>query len=88
MTSGTGTAYRRLNITLPRETARLVDRVAGRGDRSRFIADAIAFYVSATRRAELKKRLREGAQRRSDRDRALAIEWFDLDEEAWQKDRG
>ena len=87
MRIGTDTAYRRLNITLPRETARLVDRVAGRGDRSRFIAEAITFYMGATRRAELKKRLKEGARRRSDRDRALAIEWFDLDEEVWPKDR-
>jgi hypothetical protein len=70
------TAYRRLNITLTRETARLVDRVAGRGDRSGLIADAIAFDMGATRRAELRKRLTEGAQRRSDRDRALATEWF------------
>ena len=84
----TETAYRRLNITLPRETARLVDRVAGKGNRSRFIADAIAFYVGATRRAEFRKRLKEGARRRSDRDRALAIEWFDLDDEVWQKNRG
>jgi CopG family transcriptional regulator / antitoxin EndoAI len=75
------TAYRRLNITLPRETVRLVDLVAGRGDRSRFIADAIAFYVGAPPRAELKSRLKKGAQRRADRDRALAIEWFDLDDE-------
>lgn len=88
MRNSTDTAYRRLNITLPRDTARLVDRVAGRGDRSRFIADAIAFYVGATRRGELKKRLKEGSLRRSDRDRALAIEWFDLDEEVWRKDRG
>ncbi len=77
--------YHRLNITLPSQTVRLVDRVTAKGDRSRFIADAIAFYISATRRAELKKRLKEGALSRAGRDRIVASEWFSLDEEIWRR---
>ena len=75
------TAYRRINITLPEQALRLVDRVASRGDRSRFIAEAISHYANATRRTELRKRLREGAVRRAARDRALVLDWFDIDRE-------
>lgn len=77
----------RINITLPEEALRLVDRVAPRGDRSRFIADAITHYVSVTRRARLRKRLKEGAVRRAERDRRLAVEWFALEQEAAPRPR-
>ena len=74
-------SYRRINITLPEPALRLVDRVAARGNRSRFIAEAIKHYAAVSRRTELKKRLKEGAIRRAERDRALAVEWFDLEDE-------
>lgn len=74
-------AYRRINITLPEHALRLVDRVVSKGDRSRFIAEAISHYAGAKRRADLRKRLREGAVRRAERDRALAIEWSRVDDE-------
>ncbi len=78
---------RRINITLPDDTVRLIDRVAAKGARSRFIAEAVSHYVHATGRAELRKRLKEGAVRRAERDRRLASEWFLLDEEAWPTGR-
>jgi CopG family transcriptional regulator/antitoxin EndoAI len=73
-------SYCRINITLPEEALRLVDRVTTRGDRSRFIAEAISHYAASTRKAQLRKRLREGALRRAERDRALAVEWFILEQ--------
>jgi CopG family transcriptional regulator/antitoxin EndoAI len=77
--------HRRINITLPEATVRLIDRVAAKGDRSRLIADAVTHYVEATGRAQLRKRLKEGAIRRADRDRRLVADWFALDEEAWRR---
>jgi CopG family transcriptional regulator/antitoxin EndoAI len=74
---------RRLNITLPEDAVRLIDRVAGKAERSRLIADAIRHYVRRTDRATLRKRLREGAARRAQRDRQLARDWFFADEEGW-----
>ena len=83
---GTSTATRRrINVILPEETLKLIDRVAVRGGRSRFIAEAVSHYVVATGRAELRKRLKEGALRRAERDRQFARGWFLLDEEAWQR---
>lgn len=79
--------HRRINITLPEETVRLIHRVAERGDRSRFIDEAVKRYVEAVGRANLRKRLKEGSVRRAGRDLRLAEEWFALEEEAWRKNR-
>ena len=76
--------YRRINITLPEETVRLIDRVSGKGDRSRLIDTAVKRFVASARRAKLRKRLKEGALTRAERDLRLAQESFFLDEEAWQ----
>lgn len=78
--------YQRINITLPEETLSLVDRVAEKGDRSRFIDLAIRYYVEAIGKAKLKKLLKEGAIARAERDLCLAEEWFTLEEEAWRKE--
>ncbi len=77
--------HRRINITLPDETVRLIDRVAAKGHRSNFIAEAVRHYIAHTGRARLKKQLKEGAVRRARRDRALARDWFPLEEEAWRR---
>ena len=75
---------RRINITLPEETVRLIDRVAVKGDRSRFIAEAVTHYVSTAGRAKLRKGIKDGAIQRARRDLVLAQEWFTADEEAWR----
>ena len=77
--------HRRVNITLPEATLRLMDRTVDQGHRSRFIDEAIRHFIRTHSRAQLRKLLKEGAQRHAARDRALAEEWFPLDEEAWQK---
>jgi CopG family transcriptional regulator / antitoxin EndoAI len=74
---------KRVNITLPEETLELIDRVTEHGDRSRFIDEAVKHYIEKTGRANLRKRLKEGAVRRAERDLQLAEEWFSVDEEAW-----
>ncbi len=79
--------HRRINITLPEETVQLIDRVSEKGDRSRLINEAVRRYVTFTRRANLRKRLKEGALRRADRDLRLAEESFFLEEEAWHTDK-
>jgi CopG family transcriptional regulator / antitoxin EndoAI len=74
---------RRINVMLPEETVRLIDRVSEKGNRSRLIDEAIKRYVAEIGRAKLRKLLKEGALRRAERDRRLAEEWFLLEEEAW-----
>lgn len=71
---------KRLNITLPEQTVRLMDRVAGKGQRSRLITQAVHRYIEEKGRASLRKRLEEGARVRADRDLQLAADWFEVDE--------
>ena len=77
-------SIKRVNITLPARTLREIDKVAERGDRSRFINLAVNFYVQEIGRKNLRVALKEGAIRRSERDRDISTEWFKLDEEVWQ----
>ena len=77
--------HRRLNVTLPVDTVRLIDRVARRGSRSRLIDRAVRRYVQDLGRTNLKKKLRAGAVERAERDLQIAQEWFELDEPLWQK---
>jgi CopG family transcriptional regulator/antitoxin EndoAI len=76
---------RRLNITLPEETIKLIDQVAEKGDRSRLINEAVQYYIEQKTLADLREQLKEGAICRAERDLKLAEESFDLEEEAWQK---
>ncbi|MBI1746043.1 MAG: hypothetical protein HYR55_05560 [Acidobacteria bacterium] len=76
--------YKRINITLPDETIRLIDRVTKRGNRSRFIDRAVKRYVDEAGRRNLRMLMKEEAIRWAERDLKLAEEWFPLEEEACQ----
>lgn len=57
--------HRRLNISLPEETIELLDRIATRGNRSHFIAEAVTRYLA------------ESAAMASDRKRVKI--WYDAE---------
>ena len=78
---------KRINITLPEETVALIDRVTEKGDRSGLIDNAVRHYIETVGKKNLRRRLKEGAMRRAERDLSLAEEWFASDEEAWQNSR-
>ena len=85
MKGGQETMYKRINITLPDSTVRLMERVAGKGERSRLVDQALRQYLRGVTRKSLRKQIKEGSIRRSERDRGLAEEWFFLEEETWPK---
>lgn len=76
--NATGT-YERVNITLPKRTLQLIDRVTRKKNRSGFVDEAVRFYIAEATRVNLKKQLREGAKGRVQRDSAIAEEWFPFD---------
>lgn len=78
---------KRINVTLRNDTLELIDEVAPRGDRSRFIDRAVWHYVQSVGRKNLDRLLREGAKTNSDRDLAMARDWFDLENETWPNAR-
>ena len=79
--------HKRVNITLAEETIRLIDRSANHGNRSRFIDEAVRYFVRSHGRTQLRRLLEEGAERRAARDLAIAEEWFTVDKDAWRKRR-
>ena len=74
---------KRINIILPDATVAVLDRVASRGTRSRFIERAVRHYVETQGRASLREQLKAGYRANAERDLAMAAEWFPLEEEAW-----
>jgi CopG family transcriptional regulator / antitoxin EndoAI len=73
---------KRLNITLPEETVRLMDRVAGKGRRSNLIDRAVRRYVKEETRANLRKQLAASYKTNAEDDLRLAEDWFPLEDEA------
>jgi CopG family transcriptional regulator / antitoxin EndoAI len=76
---------KRLNITLPESTVNLLDNITSKGERSNFIDKAIIEYIKQNKQKLLRESLKEGAINRSSRDVNLADEWFEIEEELWQK---
>ena len=76
---------KRINVSLPEQTVRALDRAVKKGGRSRFINVAIRRYLKQVSRSQLRKELAEGYRQSADEDLILAAEWFPLEEEAWEK---
>jgi metal-responsive CopG/Arc/MetJ family transcriptional regulator len=77
------TTRKRVNISLTRDTLRLLDRVAAKGDRSQLIDLAVRRYISTRSRRALRELLKEGARARAQRDLDLAEEGFAVDSAPW-----
>lgn len=60
----------------------VLDRVAAKGSRSRFIDRAVLYYVETQGKQGLRERLKAEALANAERDLAIAAEWFPLEEEA------
>ena len=83
----TARSYERINITLPRSTLGLLDRVTSKGNRSRFINEAIHKFAKGRSRSELRKLLEEDGRVNRDRDLDGLEEWSAVDAEAWRGPR-
>jgi CopG family transcriptional regulator/antitoxin EndoAI len=76
---------KRINVILPDTTVSILDRVAPKGDRSRFISQAVLHYVDSLSKQNLRARLKAGYKANAERNLQLAAEWFPLEEQAWSK---
>jgi CopG family transcriptional regulator/antitoxin EndoAI len=75
---------KRINIVLPVETIKVLDRVAPKGNRSRIISEAVMHYVTSKAKTNLAEQLKQGALANAKRDLEIAQEWFSVDEETWR----
>jgi metal-responsive CopG/Arc/MetJ family transcriptional regulator len=76
---------KRINIILPDETASVLDRVTSKGTRSTFISRAVLHYIDTQGRQNLRRQLEAGYRANTERDLAIAAEWFPLEDEASRK---
>ena len=75
--------YQNISINLSDDTLVEIDRLAPQGDRSRFITEAVQFYLDEANKQSLREQIREGVIYRAQRDLNLAQEWFAVDEEVY-----
>jgi len=75
----------RLNITVPKELAHALDKLAGPRKRSHFIAEAIKQRVKDLEKEELEKILEEGYRVNRQESLALAKEFESVDLEGWDE---
>ena len=76
---------KRINIVLPDQTLNVLNKLAAKGDRSRFISAAVLYYVETQSKANLRSRLKQGALANAKLDLEIAEEWFPVEQEAWDK---
>jgi len=74
----------RINIVLPEDTLRVIDGLAPRGQRSRFIQRAVEHYVAAASPEAMRERLAAAALRDRDLDLEIARDWSAVGREQWQ----
>src|SRR5439155_25253681 len=67
---------KRINIMLPEKTLAVLDRVAPRGNRSRFVSDAVLHYVDTRGKQRLCEQLKAGYLAHADENLNIAAEWF------------
>jgi CopG family transcriptional regulator/antitoxin EndoAI len=75
---------KRINIVLSDKTVEILDRVAAKGARSRFIDRAVRHFIETQGRRTLRRQLKAGYRANAERDLTIAAEWFPLEEEAWR----
>jgi CopG family transcriptional regulator/antitoxin EndoAI len=76
---------KRINVILPEETVRTIDRMARPGQRSRFIQHAVQHYVATASPEALQERLKQAVIRDRDLTLEIANDWFAVDQEQWQR---
>jgi metal-responsive CopG/Arc/MetJ family transcriptional regulator len=74
----------KVTLTLPSEVMDAVREEAEPRGYSRFIAEAVTYYIREQRRLALRERLVAGYQASAERDQALAEEWRAAEDEVWR----
>ena len=72
---------------LPDSTLKVLDGIASKGERSRFISEAVLYFVRAHSVQTLRDKLRVGYQSNAERNLKLAADWFPIDNDIWQNQK-
>jgi metal-responsive CopG/Arc/MetJ family transcriptional regulator len=75
----------KVTLTLPVDVMDAVREEAEPRGHSKFIAEAVAYYIQERRRSALRERLIAGYQASAERDQVMAEDWRPLEEEVWRE---
>ena len=75
----------RLNITIPEEVARELDRIVGARGKSRFIAETLRKRIQEIEERRLQQLLEEGYKARKKESQSIAREFKPADLEGWDE---
>lgn len=75
----------KVTLTLPSEVMAAVREEAEPRGYSKFIAEAVTYYIQEQQRLALRERLIAGYRASAERDQALAEEWRHAEEEVWRE---
>lgn len=75
----------KVTLTLPHDLMEAVRTMSSKRGQSKFISEAITYYVEAQQRRILREQLIAGYQATAEESLAVAKEWEPLGFEAWQK---
>ena len=75
----------RMNITIPEQLARKLDRLVSPRKKSMFIVNSLEEYIQGMEREELKANLKEGYKVRRDEGLRIAEEFRKVDLEGWDE---
>jgi metal-responsive CopG/Arc/MetJ family transcriptional regulator len=76
-------ATEKVTLTLPKGLMDTVREMAPQRGISRFVGEALEYFIAARRRQALRERLRVGYLADAALDQQMAEEWRPLEEEAW-----
>ena len=74
----------KVTLTLPKELMNHVREMTPPRGQSKFIAEAVEYFIEVQRRKALRERLIAGYQANAEADAALAAEWEAIEYENWE----
>ena len=69
---------KRINITLPKDTVEMIDKIIEKGERSRLMDKAVRYFIDDFRNRKIKEGLKDAGLSRGKRDLILSREWYKL----------
>ena len=78
-------ATEKVTLTLPKGLMNTVREIAPQRGISRFVGEALEYFIAARRRQALRERLKAGYLADAALDREMAEEWRHLEEETWMR---
>jgi len=75
----------RMNITIPEELAKQMDKLTGPRKRSQFVSEALKNRIEQIHREKIQKALEEGYKARKEESRLIIKEFEAVDLEGWDE---